>query len=139
MTTKQLSERRKADRETMATRVMEIAAECGTAAERLGEGDCDARNEAVVKLVAPGGLCLTVDFDGKSIQPDVFVMSWHMHYKSNNLLNEGTFGGNVNPHHFAKATYIGNGFDDLCVKLRAGLMMCADGSAYQQPVLPVDL
>lgn len=87
-------------------------------------------NAERIALVAPGGLEVTVRFDKDSWQPNVYVLSWHMHIDSPNRLNNATFGGNVNPHHKLKATYVAQGFVDLCQKLSKGLKMAASGDAY---------
>lgn len=120
------TEKRKADREFMLAAVITMAERLGVAHEErepLG-------TEISTLLCAPGGLSVRVDFDGNSCQPDVHVLSWHMDWKSEKRLNNGTFGGNVNPHHKQKATYIASGFEDLMAKLERGLTMAIDGSAY---------
>ncbi|KWU26352.1 hypothetical protein AS149_25520 [Burkholderia cenocepacia] len=58
------------------------------------------------------------------------MLSWNIHYESNARLNDATFGGNVNPHHKQKATYVAYGFDELCECLRRGLMLAASGEAF---------
>lgn len=128
-----LSEKRAADRTTMADAVAALVLECGATYEREDHPD---RREVWLDIKAPGGLELTVDFDGNSIQPDVHVLSWHMNHESPNKLNDATFGGNVNPHHKCKATYIARGFDDLCMQLRSGLLMAKDGTAYLPNTVP---
>jgi hypothetical protein len=122
-----LSEKRAADRKTMADAVAELVTACGATYKREDHPD---RREVWLDITAPGGLELTVDFDGNSIQPDIHVLSWHMSHESPNRLNNATFGGNVNPHHKCKATYIAEGFEDLCRQLTSGLLMAKDGTAY---------
>lgn len=123
----ELSEKRAADRKTMADAIAQLVVDCGATYQREDHPD---RREVWLDIKAPGGLELTVDFDGNSIQPDVHVLSWHMAHDSPKRLNDATFGGNVNPHHKCKATYIARGFDDLCWQLRSGLLMAQDGTAY---------
>lgn len=129
--TQQLSEKRAADRKKMAEIVSKIIVDCGATFESPeGPGFCGP-HEIFLEITAPGGLNLTVDFDGQSCQPDVHVLSWHMNNsRSTKRLNNSTFGGNVNQFHFHKATYVAYGFDDLCAQLRKGLLMAKDGSAY---------
>lgn len=122
-----LSEKRAGDRVKMANAIAELVVGCGATFEREDHPD---RREIWLKVTAPGGLQVTVDFDGNSIQPNVHVLSWHMHYESKKLLNDATFGGNVNPHHKQKATYVAYGFDDLCHQLSLGLIKAKNGSAY---------
>jgi hypothetical protein len=121
----QLSERRAADRKEMAKRTEELVLECGATFEREENG-----REIRLEISAAQGLRVLVDFDGKSAQPDVHVLSWNIHYESNARLNDATFGGNVNPHHKHKATYVAYGFDELCDCLRRGLTLAASGDAF---------
>lgn len=123
---KVLSERRKADREEMAKGVEALLDELGIEHEREEMGP----REIYIRITAPRGLCLTVDFDGDSWQPDVHVLSWHMDMDSDAQLSDARFGGNVNPHHKHKATYIAAGYDDLLVKLRRGLELAISGEAF---------
>lgn len=129
---KPLSERRAADRETMAKAIEKLVVECGATVTRVPMH----AHELWLSVVAPGGLRVTIDFDGKSPQPDVHVLSWNMDYDSPNRLCPGTFGGGVNPHHGHKATYVAEGFEDLCTQLKAGLLMARDGTAYQKKAVP---
>lgn len=129
MTKKTLSEKRAADRSFMADAIEKLVTECGATFERLAP-DCVGPHEIFIEVTAPGGLRVTVDFDGKSDTPNVHWLAWHMHYDSNKRLNNATFGGDVNANHKRKATYICQGFDDLCKQLRSGLMLAKDGTAY---------
>jgi hypothetical protein len=130
MTTPVFSERRAADRKKMATAIEQLVVECGSTFTREEGGAYPGPHVININITSPGGLELTVDFDGKSPQPNVHVLSWHMGFKANKRLNNATFCGDVNQAHFRKATYVARGFDDLCVQLRAGLLMCKDGTAY---------
>lgn len=120
-----LLETRAADREAMAKQLQLLIGECGATYEREA-----AQRAIFLHISAPGGLCLTMDLDGDSPQPNVYLLSWHMSHTSERRLNDATFGGNVNPHHRRKATYLAHGFEDLKVQLSRGLKMAADGSAY---------
>lgn len=130
MTLATLTERRAPDRKQMAAAVEQLITECGAAYTRLEGGGYPGPRAIQLDLVAPGGVELSVDFDGDSPQPDVYVLSWHMGFDSTRRLNNATFGGDVNPHHKCKATYIARGFEDLCAQLKKGLLMARDGRAY---------
>jgi hypothetical protein len=121
---KVLSERRKADREEMAKRVEALLNELGVAYE-----SSEHEREINIDVHGPRGLCVLVDFDGASWQPDVHVLSWHIRERGAQL-NDLTFGGNVNPHHKAKATYVAYGFDNLMYSLRRGLELAISGEAF---------
>jgi hypothetical protein len=131
---KELTERRKADRAKMATIIAEIAREYGATAEIKPEGSTSYRQRRImVKIVAQRGLCLNLDFDGQSVQPDIHVMSWHFNTDTDTCLSD-KFGvlGSINPYHFRKATYIGEGFKDLCFALRYGLELAQNGEAFDE-------
>lgn len=128
MTTSELSERRAPDRKKMASAIEALVLECG--AKFVRGSDIPSANVIKIYIKAAEGLELMVDFDGKSPQPNIHVLSWYMDSKSAKRLNNSTFGGNVNPYHFQKATYIAYGFADLCKQLRAGLLMAKDGTAF---------
>lgn len=130
MTTKILSERRAPDRQKMALSLEQLVAECGAAYERRDGGASPGPKAVKLSIVGAGGLQLTVTLNGDSCQPNIYVMSWNMATGSDLKLNDATFGGNVNPYHKQKATYVAYGFGELCQMLRKGLMMAKDGSAY---------
>jgi hypothetical protein len=125
MSTKQLSERRAADRAEMARLTQTLITDLGATFERTSE------SRAISLYVrAARGLCVRVKFDGDSSQPDTHVLSWHMDVDSTSELSNATFGGNVNPHHRQKATYIAQGFDELCKRLTSGLELAKSGAAF---------
>lgn len=125
-----LTERRKADREKMAAEVSALAISLGAKVEISNPAPLSPRG-IWVEIEAPGGLSVTVDFDGQSCQPDVHVISWHMRPARNKARLAPCFpGGDVNPFHRQKATYIARGFDELCAHLREVLAMARDGSIY---------
>lgn len=130
METKELSERRSADRKKMAAAVAALVIECGATADQEENGSYPGPQAIQLRVKAAQGLQVTVEFDGKSCQPNVYVLSWHMGYKATARLNNSTFGGNVNPYHKQKATYVAHGFKDLCGQLKDGLLMAADGTAF---------
>lgn len=133
MSTKQLSERRATDRAEMARRVATLVTTCGATFERTAgkSGSHFPGPRAVhVYVRAARGLCVRVKFDGDSSQPDTHVLSWHVDLESDARLSNARFGGNVNPHHMQKATYIAQGFDELCERLRFGLNLAKSGAAF---------
>lgn len=130
----ELSERRAADRRKMAEAVSALALQYDCKVERTEGGTYPGPRCIKLGIEAPGGLCVTVELDGNSVQPDVHVLSWHMALGVDARLEPQVFGGNVNPHHFRKATYVAEGFRDLMFKLESGLALCQDGSAYQTPM-----
>lgn len=125
-----LTEKRKADREEMAARIIKLAHECGALAEY---SDPLGPREIRIEIEAPGGLCLGVDFDGGSTQPDTYVLSWHMGAGEGLRIKLGSFGpGSVNEYHQRKATQIARGFDELRIVLANSLKRCASGEIYER-------
>jgi hypothetical protein len=129
MALKPLTEKRAADRKVMAARVEALLKELNVEWE---PGEFPGPREIKIDIKGPRGLCLSVDFDGDSWQPDVHVLSWHMSLDSDAQLSDARFGGNVNPYHKHKATYIAHGIDDLIAKLRFGLELAISGDAFIQ-------
>jgi len=119
-----LTEKRKADRAQMATAVAMLAASLDAHAE-IEEM---SPREVWINIRARRGLCLTVDFDGQSCQPDIHVVSWHMASDVDTCFADAF--GDLNPYHFRKATDIARGFDELCAVLTRGLEMARDGTAF---------
>lgn len=75
------------------------------------------------------GLSVSVDFDKGSIQPNVFVLSWHFHSsKRDHLVNPAVFHDH-NPYHFRKATDVAHGWYNLKAILERRLKQIADGTA----------
>jgi len=127
-----LTERKKADRAQMATAVAMLAASLGANVEIEPEGSNSiAPRRVVVRMRAARGLCLTVDFDGDSTQPDTHILSWHMATDVDTCLASAFCRvGDVSAYHFRKATSVAEGFDDLCDVLRRGLEIAASGEAF---------
>lgn len=127
-----LTERRKADRLKMALELVALATSLGATAAIEPEGSITyAPYRIVVRITAARGLRIAVDFDGKSCQPDVHVMSWHFDLNCDTCLSD-RFGllGTINLYHFRKATYVAHGFDALCLGLEYGLELARDGTAF---------
>lgn len=111
---------------------MKMAGALAELAQRLGaDVEVSRRPPALilVSITTKRGLQLTVELDGKSIQPDTHVLPWHMHYESDDRL-AAAFGA-VNPHHFRKATQVAEGWEQLRANVERGLTMAADGSAFK--------
>lgn len=124
---KPLSERRKQDREELARIVTHIATQAGATVEPE-EG---SPREIRLKIQAVGGLGLTLDFDGDSLQPDVYVLSWHMHWAMDSpLFLNPAFWPSLNTVHYHKATSVARGADELAVVLERCLQACKSGLAY---------
>lgn len=122
-----LTERRKADRLKMADEIESIVRECGATCVRSDPAPLSPRG-IWLEIEGAGGLCVTVDLDGESVQPDIHVVAWHVSGDSDSCL-AASFG-DVNPHHFRKATHVAYGFEALRQEVRRGLMAARDGSAF---------
>lgn len=125
-----LSEKRSDDRRQMAAILEQVITASGATYLRKEGGDYPGPQAIHLKVSTPRGLCVTVEVDGKSIQPDIHVLSWHMPGYPFDELNEATFGGNVNKSHLQKATYVAYGFTDLCEQLEKGLLLAVSGEAF---------
>ncbi len=124
-----LTERRKADRAKMAEQVRALAAVYGISATvEPYEFREMYPHRLDVKIRTDRGLCLTVEFNGTSCQPDVHVLSWHMDIDSDARLSDAF--GKVNPHHHAKATDVVEGLEGLLDRLRQRFELIHSGAAY---------
>ncbi len=112
---KTLTEARKADRAAMAKALVALAESHGAACTVTPEGsDSYRKRRAAVTINAPRGLDVTIDFDGESPQPNIFVNAWHMGLETDARLALGRFpNGDVNPHHQSKCTTVSHSFDAL--------------------------
>lgn len=128
--TKALTERRAADRQTMANTLAQIATECGATAEieKAPFGDM-SRKMIMVRIRCQKGLQCAVEFDGESCQPDVFVNGWNIDADSDACLAD-TFPGSVNHYHFRKSTTVSEGFAALCDHVRDVCTKAAVGSIF---------
>lgn len=121
-----LSARRAKDRELIAQHIVALAGECGA---EVVERDETSR-EIMLLVRGGGGLQVRVSLDGTDRNPDFHLLSWNIHYGSKAQLNDATFGGNVNPYHKQKATYLAEGTHELDAQLRRGFMLAASGDAF---------
>lgn len=140
------TEHRKADRLSAAKVIEALVAEYGWTCERedgpyggAGSGSLGERYKHCIqlKLQGPQRLAVTVEFDGRSCQHDVHVLSWHFAYDREDpdrtACLADVFGYDaVNQHHFAKATQIAYGFNELVAKLRDIFVKANDGSAFSE-------
>lgn len=129
-----LDVRRKADREKMATHVTALALACGSTCVRRSDPESWKPRAVMLDIAAPGGLIVTVSFDGDSGQPTTHFLHWTVDRASQNKLRP-SFGA-VNPHHFCKATGVANSFEAFCDQLQRGLELAATGEAYQVVTRP---
>lgn len=121
-----LTEKRKADRETMFRLVNELAAQLDVEVTE----DYDVDREIGAHYTTKRGLSLHLCFDGHNCQHDVYVLGWHMHYSSKGRLADAFLPGHVNTHHRQKATSVCEGFDALRTELKRCWEMSNDGTAF---------
>lgn len=118
-----LTERKKGDRVKMAAIIKGVCSELGATVETT-----TIAREIMLHIEGPRGLNVSIDFDGDSCQPDVFVNGWNIRRSDARL--SSAFPGDVNPYHFSKSTTICYGFDDLCAHVRQVLEMANGGSCF---------
>lgn len=117
----------------MARQVQSLAHRYGLACE---VAPCEYEpNRMDARITGPHGLSLTVDFCGKSWQPDVFVLSWHFDRPGSVKLSP-QFPGEVNFFHRRKATQIAHGFDYLLEDLESTFAMIRTGEVFMPESLP---
>lgn len=129
-----LSMRRAKDRETMAKIIEAQLPKWGARCERVEDRD---NRTILLEIEGARGLRVTVELDGSMFEPDVHMLSWNIAADSDARLNNATFGGDVNPYHNRKATYMAEGASQLLIQLERGLRMAASGRAfldYERPV-----
>lgn len=123
----ELSETRAADRAEMASQVLQLCRKYSVRA-KLEENFLGNKHAVAVRIEDRSGLAATVDFDKTSIQPNVFVVSWHFE-KHNKYEILKSFCGDRNEFHKRKATDVARGFDNLLVILDDRLRKIANGKA----------
>lgn len=126
-------ETRAADRKKMAAELESLIVAAGATFERR-EGDPYPGARCIrLNVTAARGLGVSIDIDGDSCQPGVYVLAWCISTDSDACLADrfGVGGvGEVNPHHFQKSTQVAYGFESLKANIARGLAMAADGSAF---------
>lgn len=126
-----LTETRKADRAQIARLVSDLLVEMKIDHVWVREGFDEAYPKAhVITVQAPQGLRVRIELDGDSCQPNVHVLPWHFDLKSDTCLDDRF--GNINPHHFRKATLVADGTQGLLDHLRRQLTMAVDGTAFNE-------
>lgn len=108
----------------MADKIAAIATENGAKVERTADG-----RRILLRIETPRGVCVYLDFDGKSCQPDVHVIAWNLAYWAKGRLRPSVFDCAVNPHHGAKATLVRYGFAALAENVSKVLAADAAGEA----------
>ena len=119
------TERRKADREAMAKELVEAVIEAGGKAQISRDAQF-----IEIHISVPGGAIISVDFDGKSRQPDIHVCTWNVASDSDSRFAD--IIGNVNEFHHAKANVVADGFDALKSELVADIAHFVDGCGYSE-------
>lgn len=125
-----LTERRKADRETMATMVQELCQQFGATCERE-----DMSPRELWLNISLGPVRLTVDFDGDNVAAlvDNYCLPWNIKHDSEAKFRDD-FGwlqlSNVNQYHRRKCTAFAPGIDALLELLGFGFQMIRDGRAF---------
>ena len=120
-----LTETRKADRAKMAQILSNAVLEAGALSADIKPASYDPAI-TVVRIEAPGGAHIVVDFDGRSPQPNVHVATWNT---PDTVFLAPAFG-DVNPYHYGKASRVGHGLDRLIDLLEADLDDFVSGDAY---------
>lgn len=134
MITKQLSEIRKKDRETMAQMVEKLADTHGWKHERCSYAP--TADGVRVNLLGPEGLAVGVEFERYSGQTDNYCLPWHFDFSARDSdvrLSEafGRYqGSTVNPCHGRKCTAFARGIATLLDKLQVAMEMAAGTSAF---------
>lgn len=121
-----LTERRKADRQVMSLRIVDLAGGYQLAAWHQPEQP--GTRETSVDLAGGHGLRMTVRFRGHSPQPDTWLLSWYG-VEPGWRLNPAAFD-RVNPYHGHKATDVCQGWNQLRNVLGLRFTAIADGSAF---------
>ena len=125
-----LTETRARDREKMAAILAEAMVAAGAKAVAA---PCDyAPRRIDVRIEAPGGAHIRVDFDGGSCQPNVHVATWNVPagLRGDARVFFNPQIGDVNDYHYGKAMRVCRGFADLVRQLVADVGDFADGSGY---------
>lgn len=128
-----VKETRKEDREIMLRAMQRLCEKFGVPYE-IDRAFLGSARAVAIGIRGPTGLALTVDFDGNSCQPDVFVLSWHMMTDSrfDNTIIRSDFAQSHNEYHKRKATDVFRGFESLIRVMSIRLQRIADGTATEE-------
>lgn len=121
-----LTERRALDRLRMAELLVEAVNDAGGAARPK---ESITGRDIQLKITAPGGAYVYVEFDGESVQPDVYVVTWNIDRERRDVRFAPSFG-QVNNFHGRKATRVARGFIELRKQIVADIESCNLGTAY---------
>lgn len=127
-----LTERRKADRGTMARMVEDLCAEHGVKCER---GRYEGPREIKLEIES-GGICVGISFDGDNCTQllDNYCLAWHMHYECDRRMSR-RFGSSqcsdVNPFHRRKCTAFARGVDQLLKQIADAFKLIESGDAFE--------
>lgn len=127
-----LTERKKADRETMAAMVEALCVEMNIPCSR----DPDTVSREIVVRIEPRDAVASIEFDGShfNTQPNVFCMPWNIQYESTKRFSEAfgcAVGSEVNPFHRRKCMGFADGIDSLLLRLRAAMACINRGDAFE--------
>lgn len=124
MTTRQLTERRAADRKAMADSLQQLAESMGATVTRP---EPFRPGQVRIEIEAPGGAYLPLSFeDGR--WSDCYVPTWNVRAES--LYAFSGAMPDVNPHHFRKASRFADSFDDLREGIARDLETLLSGRGY---------
>ena len=128
-----LRETKKQDREVMLSAMVRLCERFGInhAVDRCFLG---RKRAMAIGIRSPDGLRVTIDFDGESCQPDVFVVSWNMMPATSepNTVIADDFAQSINQYHFKKATDVCLGFNQLIAVMSERLQRIAAGTATRK-------
>lgn len=118
----------KSGRELMASVIEALATTLGAKVARL-EGEGYPGHRVIrLEIEAAKGLRVGINLDGKS-KDTSFLLAWNIQSDAKAMLTN--VFGEVNQHHFSKATHIAFGFEDLKRQITRGLTMARDGTAFR--------
>ncbi len=122
-----LTEKRAADRKAMAQAVIECATANGCAAAIDPLWSRHSPRAIMVRIEAPGGAHVSIEFDGETTQPDVHVWTWN----SDRRFGAGWGHDAVNPFHRRKASRVSDGLEQLLATLAADCAGLVSGDRYE--------
>lgn len=128
-----LTERKKADRETMAQMVEALCAKHGATCSR--DKIHDPRR--IRLLIACEGVTVHPDFDGDNCVEllDNYCLTWCVEHASDKRLSRQfgvSQGAEVNPFHRRKCTAFARGIDQLLQQLGDAFELLKNGSAFEK-------
>lgn len=132
-----LSVKRKPDRAIMAGEIMALLRqypEIKITLEKEGEqGNWRGKRCTAITLQHDTGLSVSIELNGDSSQPGVFILPWHFRGMSDTKLAESfgvAAGASINPHHRRKCMPCYHGFADMMDGLKACLEVIKNEKAF---------